>query len=585
MNRLSKGILFIFLITAFTMSTVGQTTYEERCDSVKTFFTTFDIAPDYFILTARFHEGVDLDTAIVTLDNLLSNQPRGDAYWMFSTMTLYLHGNANLPERLKKRIRELWRTYQPLPGRSEHEQVLYYTAFLLATENFDGMDHPAWFNGKSTEQNHAEAENFLLDWFTRTTEDGMEEFDSPTHTGFFLSAMLLLRDFAADQDMRTRAEIMLDWLLAEFAAKYRDGMYTGPHSLEFEYSVIRPRASAMTCIGALLFGDIELCYTGEQLLFAFSSYRPPDILRQIALENVRPHTIVQRRRSGKRYRNTSAPKYVYETTFLTPWYSLGSLNGGLIQPVNQHSWDVSWKAPIDRSTIFSLHPAASPELLAEFYPACEEEAWNTLASLYGRYPTFNKYIGGSPYEELFQHRNTLIAIYDIPDTDRYRLITTFFPHGLDATDADSTGPGWIFARSGKVFIAVFAVRPYQMVSEPAGTRFVSPFSRNGLIVQVASPPDVPTFEDFIKRVKASTVDTSAFARKTRLRYTTIFGDKLDFTYGGARKVNRKKIRFDPAFLVKSAVLDSKAGTGVLRVTFRKDMLILDMKNVRITRQP
>ncbi len=585
MSKVLKSLTFIFLIAATTLSSVGQTTYQERCDSVKAFFSTFDIASDYFILTARFHEGVDLDTAMSTLDDLLSSQPRGDAYWMFSTMTLYLHGSANLPERQKKRIRELWKTYQPLPGRSEHEQVLYYAALLLASENFDDMEQRGWFNGKSTDQNHAEAEAFLLDWFARTTEDGMEEFDSPTHTGFFLSAMLLLRDFASDRDMRTRAEIMLDWLLAEFAAKYRDGMYTGPHSLEFEYSAIRPRASAMTCIGALLFGDVELCYSGEQLLFAFSSYRPPDILRQIALEYVRPYTIVQKRRTGVRYRNTTAPKYVYETTFLTPWYSLGSLNGGLIQPVNQHSWDASWKAPIDRSTIFSMHPAASPELLAEFYPACEEEAWNTLASLYGRYPTFNKYVGGSPYEELFQHRNTLIAMYDIPKTDRHQLITTFFPHGLDATDADSTGPGWILARSGRFFIGVFAVRPYQMVSEPAGTRFVSPFRRNALIVQVASPPQVPTFEDFIKRVKSSKVDTSAFARKKRIRYTTIFGDKLEFTYGGARKVNRKKVRFDPDYLVKSPVLNSKAGSGILRVTFRKDTLILNMKNVRITHQP
>ena len=74
------------------------------------------------------------------------------------------------------------------------------------------------------------------------------------------------------------------------------------------------------------------------------------------------------------------------------------------------------------------------------------------------YDSPDKFVGGSPYEKIFQDQDTVIALYDIPEGARFPHINGFFSKDLaDVVEDDS---GWIFARGGDALIACRPLQPY-----------------------------------------------------------------------------------------------------------------------------
>lgn len=573
--------LFIcFSFFLISQSTVAQTTYRQRADSVITFFKNTDFGKDYYSVIAKLKTDENYIRALSILDTLLQ-KPAGDATWMMMTISVYLHGADKLPASYKKTIRDFWKTNISLCKDTEHDRVMYYTSFYLATESFD-QNETEWFNGKSTAENKSDAYLFLQQWFEDATTKGMEEFDSPSITGNFFACMSLLYDFAKDQKIKKQSEIMLDWLIADFAPEYLDGMYCGAHSREPEFAVIDPRSSSMTAFASLLFGDIPLLATGDQLLLALSSYTPPSIFQTVATNRTEPFIQTEIKQSKDFYRNqTERKKEVYKYTYMSDLYSMGSIDGGLIQPVEQHSWDVSWKAKFPASIIFSVQPVGSDSILSQFYSSDENTAYQEIASQYTRYVTFNKNSDGSPYERFFQNKNTLIALYDIPAIKTFPIITAFFPRALDSFIVDSLKSHWIFCRSGDVYIAYFPFKGYTILDEENGRRLVSPITHNGLICQVSSKKESGTFKKFISMIKKSKVDLKKFDDEKRVTYTTIKGDKMEFVYDGVRKLNDQEVRFDSENLFQSKWMNSKKGSGVLTITDGQKILTLDMQHVSI----
>ena len=71
-------------------------------------------------------------------------------------------------------------------------------------------------------------------------------------------------------------------------------------------------------------------------------------------------------------------------------------------------------APHDGSTCFFINPSYSAKQLHRFF---DEKLDKVLADIVRQRPYYadpNKWVEGSPYEDVFQHENAVVAIYDIP---------------------------------------------------------------------------------------------------------------------------------------------------------------------------
>ena len=303
-------------------------------------------------------------------------------------------------------------------------------------------------------------------------------------------------------------------------------------------------------------------------------YQPPGILYRIAHDRSVPYEHRELKRTRWRMRHAGPEAFavglnktipVYKYSYVTDDYLLGSSQGGLLQPIQQQTWSLLWRddnALGLSNTFFSLHPYHSP-YEGTMYFATD---WDIVTDLIARskvdYNSADKLEGGSPYEQVFQHKSALIGLYEIPPGTNCPFITTFFSR--DLTDTVEDDSGWIFSRGGPTYIAFRPLAPGEwkpaawtgLLEGGAGAWistgfeewgkghrcFVSENPRNGYIVQVAPTADFESFEGFKQTIRALPVASSVDDRAT-VSFTSLDGHKLEATYGQAPVVDGQPIDY------------------------------------------
>ncbi|MCB2204143.1 hypothetical protein KQI65_05290 [bacterium] len=581
----AKALLFIlFLSIAATQPVAAQLDISVRRDSIRTFFTTADIDANYPAATARVLDTVHREEGLAMLGALTSSVSP-DVIERFQMTASYIHVRPQLSDSLRERIESIWEFFPIRPLQGEHERVAYYTALYLASTYFSPDAH--FFNGKSREENVHDAQDFLLNWIRESTERGQREFDSPTYASMFFMSMLLLRDFARDEDLRLRAELMAQWLLADFAHDYLNGSYCGAHSREKRdpATLSLPVANGMSSIAWLYFGDGPRVYGRAQYFALLSDFQPHPAIVELATVRREPYESWERKRPAKQIRSGLVPVVddVVRYTYMDPLYALGSIPGGKVQAREQHSWDVTWipEDPTSAANLFVMHPWSDPASLLPFLPHSDEIAFRNIGLVDPYYDTVTKMVGGSPFEDVFQHRNTLIALYDLEEVKRFPLIIGYLPADPRDMRVDTLKSGWISINTGDVYIGMYPLKKFRIADSQGKPLFVSNELRNGVIVQVIGRNEAGSFKSFMQKLHKTVIDTSAFDSDMRIRYTTMDGEKLDFTYHGQRTVNGNTIGMAKDKLFDSPRLTSELGSGMLTIHAINGDVIIDMHALEI----
>src|SRR5260370_22725936 len=292
--------------------------------------------------------------------------------------------------------------------------------------------------------------------------------------------------------MKQRARLMLDYLIADYAAEKLDGIFVGAESRVCDGAAVEKWFNGSSDFGWVLFGlgrpmeppgNYVACY-----LFG-SAYEPPEILKRIATDRDRPYTHYERKRTRNRWRffdDLHGP--VYKTTYVRREYAVGSDQGGTLQPIQEHSWDVTWNVPDPRgvqNTLFTLHPYSSLRELQTYFTFPPDPGLADVVSSKKSYDSPDKLVGGSPYEQIFQDQDSVIVLYDIPAETRFPHITRFF--SKDLADAREHPSGSIFAPGRDASIPGRPLQPYTWKPiEGGGRRLFRPYLTNGIVVQVAA---------------------------------------------------------------------------------------------------
>ncbi len=574
-------IIFAFLHQSCTTAgpTAYDIAYEARRDSLLQFYAGQEPAKSYTVILAKLLSGVDTEESLSRLDSLY-DAPWGNMFWMYNSLSMYLYTKSLLPDAHRDRYRELWRTYTPDRTDTENHWVMYYASLYLAAQEWPDEPGENWYTGKSSHENLTEAREWLYVWMKMTTTIGQGEFDSPHYMTVYLAPMFMLFEFSNDSIMKTKAHMMIDYLLADFAAEYLRGNYCGAHSRDMIQTATNPLSAAMTSFGWLFFGDTGFQARGDALIAALSSYRLPEVIYHIGTDRREPYVHLERKRLRNilRFGDEMNPP-VYKYTYMTEDYSLGSLSGGIAQPIQQHTWDVTFVSDKPHNTIFTIHPYYSEYEVGKFFPEPLKILLHGISRVRPKYPDPNKWVGSSPYTQTMQYKNAIIVLFNIDEGISHPHINGFFPKTLDERVVDETG--WIFCKGGNVYIAYYPIKPYEWIEEEINWRLRSYDKINGLVLEVVSQDRFATFSDFRETIRINMPYTKDFDSLLTVSHVTTEGDRIQFTYDGDRIVNDEVVAFETGYLFKSKFMNAAVGSEYLQLTAGGITRELDFRNVKI----
>ncbi|MGB5872207.1 MAG: hypothetical protein WBG80_13140 [Bacteroidota bacterium] len=602
-----RFIVFALLSLLFTSAYSQGITREEYLQGFRErgrFVTSyFDTTRDrsFASIMARYAHSVDVAGADSMFLGVLK-EPAGDMFWMFPVLNIYMFGKENISPAAREAVRRAWKTYMPYRGDTENHWAMYYASLFIATEQWPGEPGSEWFNGKSSEENQEEAREYLIEWIRITTTIGQGEFDTPDYLPEYLSALLLLANFSQDLQMRKRGEMMMDYLLADFAVEHLEGQYLGGFSRVYQPGVYIPLKSGASAFAYLYFGTGRPVHSGWLVPAVLGTYRLPQIIYNIATDRSRPYVEKERKRVRNviRFGKEKNPP-VYKTTYVTKDYGLGSLHGGILQPIQQHTWGVRYTYGEPFTTIFGLHPYWSSLELGMFFP---EELKPLIADVVSNKGTYNdpdKWTGSSPFERTYQHGNTLIVLYDIPPGTTTEHIDGFFPGNLEERIVDESG--WILCKAGETYVGWYPLQESEWMEEkvtsgvekldigvpadmarPGQTywRLRSHRLQNGYVVEVRSRSEIGSFEKFSSELRNRLPDGGLKPGAVSVSYRTLGDDLMEFNFPEGRVLNGEPVDLDTGKLFDGPFLRADVGSQKLTMMYREKRRVLDFTTLTVT---
>jgi hypothetical protein len=512
------------------------------------------------------------------LEELLAAGPTGDMFWMYPITAIAYLDRGQLTDSARRALHEAWRTYMPYRGDTENHWVMYYTSLYLMSQLWPDQ---TWYNGKSSGENMREAAGWLESWVRLTTTRGQGEYDSPSYMGYYFLSMSYLAAWARDAAMTKRAAMTIEYLMADYAAETLDGVYVGAHSRVYDREVLEKWAVPSSDFGWVLFGlGHPLAPPSNAILFYVlaSAQPPPEILQHIAGDRSQPYAHYELKRTRNRWRffdDLHGP--VYKTTYMRREYAVSSDQGGTLQPIQEHSWDVTWSVPDARgveNTFFTLNPHSSLYELETYFTFPPDIGISGVVSSKKSYDSPDKFVGGSPYEQIFQDQDTLIALYDIAPGARFPHINGFFSKDLAEIVEDPSG--WFFLRGGDALIACRPLQPYTWKPiAGGGRRLFSPYLKNGIVVQVAARTEFADIQAFRRAILALPLEFSLDGTPT-VRFRSLRGRLMEFTYG------KPPVDYSRWPLFGGAFLESAKDSQVLVMKYHNLRRTLDFRTLTIT---
>jgi hypothetical protein len=536
----------------------------------------------------RLHE--DAAQCSRRLEELLAAGPTGDMFWMFPITAIAYLDQGQLSDSARQALRSSFRTYMPYRGDTENHWLLYYTSLYLMAQMWPDQSGDQWYTGKTSAENLREAEGWINSWVRLTTTRGQGEYDSPHYMGLYFLSMSYLAEWAKDPAMKKRAAMMLDYLIADYAAESLDGIYVGAHSRVYDRPVVEKWLNPSSDFGWVLFGSGYPIDPPDGYIIFYvlaSAYEPPDILKRIATDREHPYTHYERKRTRNRWRfNDELHGPVYKTTYVRKEYAVGSDQGGTLQPIQEHSWDVTWNVPDPRgvqNTFFTVHPYSSLHELQTYFTFPPDQGIAEVVSSKKSYDSADKLVGGSPYEQIFQDQDSVIVLYDIPPGTRFPHINGFFSKDLAEVREDPSG--WIFARGGDALIACRPLQPYTWKPiEGGGRRLFSPYLKNGMVVQVAARSEYTDMEAFRRAILTLPLEVQ-LSPLPSVRFRSLRGKLLAFTYGQVGRVNDTPLDYAHWPLFGGPFVEAVVDSEQLILKYRTMRRTLDFRRLTVTDTP
>ncbi|HTX80388.1 MAG TPA: hypothetical protein VMC62_11995 [Longilinea sp.] len=401
---------------------------------------------------------------------------------------------------------------------TENHYILYSSAAYLAGQLYP--DEVFTNSGETGKRKVALNRRRILRWLDLRFHTGFSEWLSHVYYDEDLTALLSLYDFAADEEIHRKAEMVIDLILFDMALNSFKGVYGSTHGRAYENTKKWASNEGTTDTAKLLFGmGIFSDYDNmSAVAFALSSYRMPKVLEEVARGvSETPHVAMEnRQRMGIRlaemekwglHPNNFEDGMLYLTleAYLHPRTIANTIR--MFDTCNW--WENSFLSDFKphRGLIKALGAVGGLPLLARFlerdvcrntreevniytyktpdymlstaqdyrkgYGGDQQHIWQATlgqdAVCFTTHPakiegvTPNYWAGNGLLPRAAQYKNVTIAVYNIEKIPAlYVPIKHFYTHAWlpkDKFDEVTERNGWIFARKGEGYLALRSQHP------------------------------------------------------------------------------------------------------------------------------
>jgi len=167
---------------------------------------------------------------------------------------------------------------------SENHQILFHSAELLAGQLFKGRTFTN--DGKTGEQHIEHARPLILRWLELRGRFGFSEWHSNVYFNEDIPALTNLADFAEDEELKTKAQMVLDLIAYDFLNNSYKGLFATVHGRTYDGHIIGGLNDSTTEAAWLMLGIGQYRDKGNfsGTFLATSEYFVPPLLEQIAQE-------------------------------------------------------------------------------------------------------------------------------------------------------------------------------------------------------------------------------------------------------------------------------------------------------------
>ncbi len=366
---------------------------------------------------------------------------------------------------------------------SENHQIMFHSDQYLAGQHYPDQ---VFSNIGETGRSHVQAARpRILRWIDLKARTGFSEWDSNVYYDEDMTPLLNLADFSADEEIRTRAAMILDVMFFDMAVDSYRGTYGTSHGRTYPGAILSGKREATSGVQKIAWG--MGCFNNPNNMTAVSlatstGYRVPEVITSIAqdmpdeLINRERHslTIADCDRYGIRVDDPDTAMMMWGSGFATqkpPSEALPTADAFeshrfsvVIRPYAEAIWGTYAALDADgiehgndlgRQTLSQVnkytyrtpdYQLSSAQDYRKGKPGFQQHIWQATLDSDAIVFAMNR---GNEDEEVYkywvgrfprvaQHRNLLIALFDIPDAPLPGPKTVFPP---DASGNAMPSPG------------------------------------------------------------------------------------------------------------------------------------------------
>lgn len=482
---------------------------------------------------------------------------------------------------------------------SENHHILFASAGYLAGQYFP--DAVFTNSGRTGREQMAVMRPRVLRWLELRFRSGFSEWLSNVYYDADLTALLNLVDFCGDPEMAARAAMVAHLLLADMACNSFRGVFGGTHGRTYERERKHARAENTSDTQRMAFGrgGIEGRGMSAVCLALSRNYHVPRVLYEIS-ETQNHEAMVHRQRMGIRVRDAaqwglrfdnledgmtwlSLEAYAHPRT-INLWVDMldsfgwweneffseaKSFQQLLLQGRN---WGVLPLASIffqqdacrNTREEVNIYTHRTPDFLLSTaqdyrrgFGGDQQHIWQATlgpdavcftshpARRLGKSP--NYWTGYGVLPRAAQVGNVVLEIYNITRWPSLYVPTAlFFTHAWlprDCFDECIERGGWVFARRGDGYLALYSHRPYRWQDRPGedqGRELIVRGRRNVYICEMGRRATDGDFEAFVDRILGARISVTGL----RVSYESPSQGRLSFGWTGPLRQNGAVVTLD-----------------------------------------
>ena len=479
---------------------------------------------------------------------------------------------------------------------SENHHILFSSAAYLAgqlypNERFTNTGH----NGRDKMRIFRSR---VLRWLDLRFRTGFSEWLSNVYYDEDIAPLVNLVDFCEDPEIVAKAAMVLDLMLTDIALNSFQGTFGSTHGRSYENSKTSGNHEATGSATRLFFGlnKFSVGNMAATNLALSTKYRLPQVIYEMATDLDR-ETFVNRQRMGIRIEDAAKWGLSYDRledgmTFLSlEAYSHPKTINLMVRMLDEYGWwENRFFGPFKSQRTFinvahslglmplvarvferditrnmrpevNIYTYRTPDYMLSCaqdyrrgYGGDQQSIWQATlgpeaicltthpAQLEGDSP--NYWTGSGSLPRAAQVENVALVVYDISTAPglylTHKLLYTHAWLPKEKFDEIIEQDGWVFARKGNGYLALWSQKPYHWQDEGRyrDIEIIADGKQNIWVCELGRAASDGTFGEFIKRITSATLET----RRLHVTYESPSQGRLEFGWNGLLKQDGQAVQ-------------------------------------------